>query len=220
MGSKETQALILDTALQLFNQHGSGAISTNRIAESCGISKGNLHYHFKNKQEIILSLFRRIADEMDSSWYRDHLDPSVSHMAEMYVRQLSLIHDYRFFYREMPALLRADEILLRRYQENRDKRMSALCVYFRELADAGIMHFKSEASMNLVVTSTWIISDNWFNYIEFMDYEQSLEKILEGYEVILEIMRPCFTSPWNEVREESLSRIRAMLEKSAARPTS
>ena len=216
MGSKETQALIINTALELFNQHSSGAISTNRIAEHCGISKGNLHYHFKNKQEIILSIFRNIADEMNSGWYQDHLDLSVTHMAEMYVRQLGLIHDYRFFYREMPALLRSDPILLRRYQENRDKRMEALVDYFRELASAGVMQFKDESNLNYLVVSTWIISDNWLNYIEFGRIEQSLEKVLGGYELILEIMRPCFCGNWEDVREESLVTIRKMLASSLA----
>ncbi len=212
MGSKETQALIISTALNLFNEHSSGAISTNRIAEHCGISKGNLHYHFKNKQEIILSIFRNIADEMNTGWYKDHLDPSVTHMAEMFVRQLRLIHDYRFFYREMPALLRSDPILLRRYQENRDKRMEALFDYFRELVRGGVMQFKDESNLNHIVVSTWIISDNWLNYIEFGPTEQSLEKVLGGYEIILEIMRPCFCGNWEDIREESLSTIRRMLD--------
>lgn len=216
MGSRETQALIIGTALELFNEHSTGAISTNRIAESCNISKGNLHYHFKNKQEIIQSIFKGIADEMNSSWYQDHLDPSVSHMAEMYVRQLGLIHDYRFFYREMPALLRPDPVLLRRYQENRDKRMQALFDYFRELVNAGVMEFKDESNLNYLVVSTWIVSDNWLNYIEFMDIEQSLEQVLGGYELILELMRPYFNSPWEEVRKESLERIRRMLEEENA----
>ena len=214
MGSKETQALIISTALNLFNEHSSAAISTNRIAEHCGISKGNLHYHFKNKQEIILSIFRNIADEMNSGWYQDHLDPSVTHMAEMFVRQLRLIHDYRFFYREMPALLRSDPILLRRYQENRDKRMEALFDYFRELVRGGVMQFKDESNLNHIVVSTWIISDNWLNYIEFGPTEHSLERILGGYEIILEIMRPCFCGNWEDIREESLSTIRKMLDSS------
>ena len=216
MGSKETQALIISTALNLFNEYSSGAISTNRIAEHCGISKGNLHYHFKNKQEIILSIFRNIADEMNSGWYQDHLDPSVTHMAEMFVRQLRLIHDYRFFYREMPALLRSDPILLRRYQENRDKRLEALFEYFRELVKCGVMQFKDESNLNHLVVSTWIISDNWLNFIEFGQIEQSLEKVLGGYEIILEIMRPNFCGDWEGVKEESLATIRKMLESSTA----
>ena len=213
MGSRETQALIIYTALKLFNEHSSGAVSTNRVAEACDISKGNLHYHFKTKKEIIQSIFKGISDEMNASWYQDHLDPTVTHLAEMFARQLLLIHEYRFFYREMPALLRSDPVLLRRYQENRDKRMKALEKYFQELVRVGVMDFKNESMIESLIVSTWIISDNWLNYIEFKKIEPTQEKILDGYEMMLEILRPYFLQPWEEVRAESIEAIRGVVEK-------
>ncbi|MFT7458809.1 MAG: AcrR family transcriptional regulator [Planctomycetota bacterium] len=213
MGSRETQALIISTALTLFNEHSSGAVSTNRVAEACNISKGNLHYHFKTKKEIIQSIFKAIADEMNDSWYQDHLNPTIKHMAEMFARQLLLINDYRFFYREMPALLRSDPVLLRRYQENRDKRMSSLVNYFEELSRLGVLDFKHHESMiQSFVVSTWIISDNWLNYIEFKKFEPTSEKILEGYEMMLDILRPYFTQPWDEVLAESKVTIKGVVE--------
>lgn len=213
MGSRETQSLIIKTALRLFNEHSTGAVSTNRVAEACDISKGNLHYHFKTKKEIIQTIFKGISDEMNEGWYQDHLSPTVKHMAEMFARQLLLIHDYRFFYREMPALLRSDPVLLRRYQETRDKRMAALEDYFKELSRVGVINFKNnEPMINSLVVSTWIISDNWLNYIEFKKYEATSEKILEGYEMILDILRPYFTQPWDVVLAESLVAIKGVIE--------
>ena len=123
MATRDTQTRIVDAALELFNEHGTAAVSTNRIAEHCGISKGNLHYHFHNKQEIIRFLFQRAVDEMDAGWYRDHLAATLEHMAAMFVRQLQLIRDYRFFYREMADLLRQDRVLRRRFAHNRERRL-------------------------------------------------------------------------------------------------
>ena len=62
MGTRDTQTRIVDAAQLLFNEHGTAAVSTNRIAEYCGISKGNLHYHFRTKQEIIRCLFQRMVE--------------------------------------------------------------------------------------------------------------------------------------------------------------
>src|ERR1700681_294594 len=106
MPSRETQALILKVALELFNEHRSASVSTNRIAEACEISKGNLNYHFRTKQDIILALFADITVEMNRAWYEDHRNPTMEHMAFMFVRQLRLIWRYRFFYREIIPLLR------------------------------------------------------------------------------------------------------------------
>jgi AcrR family transcriptional regulator len=71
MSTRETQKLILDSAIELFNEHGSPNVSTNRIAEHCGISKGNLNYHFRVKSEIIVAVFGRINDEINYDWYDD-----------------------------------------------------------------------------------------------------------------------------------------------------
>src|ERR1700753_1794758 len=118
MATRITQLRILQAALDLFNECGTAAVSSNRIAEHCGISKGNLQYHFRNKQEIILAVFQQAISEMDAGWYRDNLAPTLEHMTTMYVRQLQLILKYRFFYREMADLLRQDPQLRRRFAEN------------------------------------------------------------------------------------------------------
>jgi AcrR family transcriptional regulator len=139
MATRDTQTRIVDAALELFNERGTGAVSTNRIAEHCGISKGNLHYHFRNKQEIIRFLFQRAIEEMDAGWYRDHLAASLEHMAAMFVRQLQLIRDYRFFYREMADLLRRDRVLRLRFARNRERRLVEIEKFFTALAARGLM---------------------------------------------------------------------------------
>ena len=47
---RQTKEWILETACRLFNEYGTAAISTKRIAKEMGISPGNLYYHFKNKE--------------------------------------------------------------------------------------------------------------------------------------------------------------------------
>lgn len=64
MATRETQTLIIDTALVLFNLHGCSNVSANRIATECGISRGNLQYHFRKKEEIVQSIFQRITHVM------------------------------------------------------------------------------------------------------------------------------------------------------------
>ena len=64
MALRDTKGMIKATALRLFNERGVGSVSANTIAEHCGISKGNMHYHICTKPEIIKALFQDIVDEM------------------------------------------------------------------------------------------------------------------------------------------------------------
>ncbi len=72
---RDTKGLIKATALTLFNERGVSHISGNTIAEHCGISKGNMHYHFRTKQDIILALFADIVAEVSGSWREDTDQP-------------------------------------------------------------------------------------------------------------------------------------------------
>jgi len=180
MATRATQFRILQAALELFNEHGSAAVSSNRIAERCGISKGNLQYHFKNKQEIIYAVFQQAIHEMDGGWYRDHLAPTLDHMATMFVRQLQLILKYRFFYREMGDLLRQDPQLRKRYADNRERRMRDLEKFMLTLQSAGLMRFPPDPKrLRSIIDVTWIVNENWLNYMDYHDREVTVEVMLE-----------------------------------------
>jgi AcrR family transcriptional regulator len=211
MGSRATQTRIVSAALELFNQHGTAAVSLNRIADHCLISKGNLHYHFQNKQEIVRCIFQRALDEMDAGWYRDHLAPTLEHMAEMFVRQLQLILRYRFFYREMANLLRADRVLRARYAANRERRLKAIEQFFRALAARGLMTIPEDARrLRSIVDVTWILSENWLNYVECDEGKPTVDAILTGYYEILEVLRPWLSADPVQITRESFLTIQAL----------
>lgn len=212
MATRETQGLILDTALRLFNRHGSSAISTNRVAAECGISRGNLHYHFRNKAEIVQSLFQRIVRAMTDWEPADYPAPTLEHMAEMYVRQSLVILEFEFFYREMPSLLRQDSLLLRRYREYRERRISGIERFFQALKDQGIMNFGPDPGpVRSLVTATWIISDNWPNFVEFQGGELDAEAICQGYDMILHILEPYITVDFSAATRTSHHTIHSLV---------
>src|SRR6266705_1972438 len=61
--SSRTRDRILATSLALFNTDGVAKVSPSRIAAELGISQGNLHYHFRRKEEIVDRLVRRYEQE-------------------------------------------------------------------------------------------------------------------------------------------------------------
>ena len=208
MATRATQLRILQAALELFNEHGTAAVSSTRVAERSGISKGNLQYHFPNKRDIVYALFQQAIQEMDSGWYRDHLAPTLEHMAAMYVRQLQLILKYRFFYREMADLLRQDAHLRKRFADNRDRRMRELEKFMLALQDCGLMKFPADRRrLRAIIDVTWIVNENWLNYMDYHDREVTVEAMLEGYAEILEVLRPYLCSDPQQITQESFHTI-------------
>ena len=61
---QNTYTKIIEASLLLFNEEGERQISTNHIAAYLGISPGNLYYHFRNKDEIIIQLYKRYSEEL------------------------------------------------------------------------------------------------------------------------------------------------------------
>ncbi|MEM7102825.1 MAG: TetR/AcrR family transcriptional regulator [Bacteroidota bacterium] len=55
-----TKQRIINAAIKLFNKNGFAAVSLFEIAGSLGMTRGNLTYHFKNKDQLL----KAIADEM------------------------------------------------------------------------------------------------------------------------------------------------------------
>lgn len=61
---------ILDAAASSFGEQGFRGASMSAVAKAAGVSKGLLHYHFKDKDELLLEAqrvaFRRLHDAFDA----------------------------------------------------------------------------------------------------------------------------------------------------------
>ncbi|MEP3889169.1 MAG: TetR/AcrR family transcriptional regulator [Hellea sp.] len=102
----KTKEKILKTALGLFNNEGESAVSSVDIASVIGISPGNLYYHYKGKDEIIVELFTDFEDEI-----RQVLSSPVNEPLKLEDNWVYLyiifeeIFDFRFFYKNQSELI-------------------------------------------------------------------------------------------------------------------
>lgn len=204
MASRETQNRILDAAIVLFNDEGTAQVSGNRIAEAAGVSKGNLHYHFKTKEEVIFSIWLRIEQEVDS-WRGDASAPTVMHMAEITQRQYSLIWRYRFFYRELTTLLDRDPELKYRFRRQRSQRMEDIHTFFKALVENGVVKPPPEPdTFPNLITIAWMVSDYWLSFISTDDRKIDAESMQEGYQLVVRLFDPILTDKARAEIPESL----------------
>lgn len=92
--SMETRDLILHKALKCFLKDGYDGASISIIAEECGVTKGALYHHFKNKDEIFFECIDLI--------YRDYdvwLERRIREAAD--IRSfIKIFFDFQDYYRQ------------------------------------------------------------------------------------------------------------------------
>ncbi len=100
----DTRNRILVASLLLFNEHGEPGTPTNLIADEVDISPGNLHYHFKRKEQIVSALL----DEFQADARRVLMPPdaaiSIDDFWVFLHDLLELAAGYRFLFRDLEAL--------------------------------------------------------------------------------------------------------------------
>jgi AcrR family transcriptional regulator len=158
-----TRDRILEKCLHLFNVEGVAKVSTHRIAAELGISPGNLHYHFKTKQQIVSWLFRR---------FEDRLAPCIDASAAVTALDdlwLSLhmtfeaVDEYRFVYRDIDYLLNEFPELDARAKALTARNLLAAQSLCAGLAEAGVINASAQdvevLALQLVFTTTC-----WFSF--------------------------------------------------------
>lgn len=187
-----TREKILDTALTLFNNEGTAAVSTNHIAEAAGISPGNLYYHFKNKEEIIRELFERLFAANDAAFKlpADEL-PTLTDLQSMVKTNYKILWQYRFAHRELTALLRADAELRSRFLVIRKRGFEGFHQLFHAFAQAGTFRSstKPEVIQNLAETC-WLITEFWLNSLEVSGKTVNEAQMERGVQLMMQILEP------------------------------
>lgn len=157
------------TSLALFNELGEPNVTTNHIADEADISPGNLYYHFRSKNDIVIELFKsfliqfqpllevpedRVVDA-DDLWFILHLT-------------FELKGEFRFLYRNLSDLTSRIPVL--------DRAMRGLLMREREAATRLLDDLEQRGALVLSAQEKTILVDNllmaityWIPYAEIFD---------------------------------------------------
>jgi len=108
----KTNEKIIDKALTLFNEKGVVQVSSLEISQSLNISYGNLTYHFKKKDDIVLALYAQMQQSLNTSINRLVQCIFEETFYPKLVNEIfDVIWNYRFIYLNINSLMNQFEFI-------------------------------------------------------------------------------------------------------------
>lgn len=187
-----TQTRIIDAALELFNERGTAAVSTNHIAEKAAVSPGNLYYHFRNKEDVIRAIFIRIERHWETAFTGPTDEsPSGDSVRRTAERTYAGLWKFRFFYRELGALIRRDPVLGHCYRELRKRGLEGTKALLGELATEGVLTGLDDSEeLARMANALMLISEFWLAYEEAGGERLDGDHARKGTELTMTILTP------------------------------
>ncbi len=185
-----TKEKIKQCALKLFNEHDTSTITTNHIAKEAGISPGNLYYHFKNKEEIVLSLYKDLSEVYSSQKSFDILQISSNPIEQLH-KNFDMIgilfYEYRFLLRDSIVLMASNKELKELFVKNQEKRIKQIQGTLEFLLKEEILISSVKENIEKRAKLNWFIASYWQTFTSTTG-DVTKESIEEAKEVFFEFM--------------------------------
>ncbi|WP_345977619.1 TetR/AcrR family transcriptional regulator [Sulfurimonas sp. HSL3-7] len=186
-----TKQKILDSALELFNATNTQAATTNHIAKAMGISPGNLHYHYKNREAIILKLYEQMLEE--STLLVQDLPKDIVELFEHQKVMSRILWRYRFFYRELLFLLSRDPALKERYIKDNIAHRERIRITFGNLVEHGDLNIPYDNILEQLTDTIMLVLEFWNPMVETLGKDINEESFEDATTHIRGAMRPYLT---------------------------
>jgi|TARA_B100000678_G_scaffold221733_1_gene189171 AcrR family transcriptional regulator len=192
----DTKDKIIATAIDLFNIHGTKAISTNHIAKEMGISPGNLYYHFRSKNDIIRSISDNFSNELGSvlKIQLDTISDFSSNLTSLFNRFFKIQQSYQFLFLEGVHLTKQDSRLLDNYTNLRSLIKKGYHELLSNLVKIKIMKRQSLNIIDDLLDAQWIIMWYWINHTILDRNTYDDFQIKKGIKLSFSIIKPQLTS--------------------------
>ena len=193
---RRTRERILELSLRLFNEFGEPNITTTIIADEMGISPGNLYYHFRNKDDIVNSIFVQFEDKIERMLaVPADRHPNIEDVWLYLHLMFELTWRYRFFYRDLNDLLSRNRMLELHFKQimvHTIKVSTQLCEGLREdgAMEATDADIKSLSTNMVLVAMFWLSYEYVHNPRKFNEPQSMSAALARGCYQVLSIIGP------------------------------
>lgn len=161
---RRTRQRILDTTLALYNERGEPRVSTSLIAAELGISAGNLHYHFRRKDELSAALLDQFVAEFDAllpppGWRADDVEDAWLLLHLLF----EALWRYRFLFRDLSGIMARDRRAAHRLATVFERAVGAARGICLGLVEQGVMT-ATGAEIDALAGNMAVVSLYWLSF--------------------------------------------------------
>ncbi|MES2773989.1 MAG: TetR/AcrR family transcriptional regulator [Bacteroidota bacterium] len=162
---KPTKQYILDKALALFNEKGFVNVRLQHIADRAFVSVGHLAYHFKNKEDIITTLYKKLKKTQELMLTEFRVLPLFEDLDFLLRSMYQLQQQYLFFYLDTLEVLRAfPDIGEKHRQLLRFQRQQILFMLEFNTSRGSFIHPGYKEQFAELAHIFCMTMDNWMSY--------------------------------------------------------
>ena len=146
---------------------------------------------YRSKEEII----RAVLEVMFNDWNAVYQEMNTESFTMEALRRtlrinFNLVWKYRFFYRELTALLRNDEILAARYAIIQEHRIAEQEILTKQMTRFAGVPPMSKIELRNMVLIGWILSSSWLSYVESTGRTVDESAMDDGVKMLFQYYKP------------------------------
>ena len=156
--------------MELFNDFGVESVSIYRVAESLGISAGNLTYHFKRKKDLVGELLNQLENEMIAELKVFPYTANAREFVKGYADLYSTTWKYRGLFNSAPYLIQSGLVKAGRYAMLSSHVTATIAAKTRKLIAQGYMD-----KIQTPYTVTMLVDCIWWQWLGWLRVNQLRE---------------------------------------------
>lgn len=162
MASTVTRQKIIDAAVACFNREGISNVRLQHIADEANVSIGNMTYHYRNKEAIVLALWEQLVQKQRDLLAEFRIVPLFEDVDRLMASTFELQREYRFFYVDTLEVMRAFPEIQTLHQQHIVWQVQQMEVAIRFNQSRGAFQAEQwEGQFHQLAQHFWLITDHW-----------------------------------------------------------
>lgn len=187
-----TKERIIERAIVLFNQDGIFNVTLRDIANDIGISVGNLTYHFKKKNDLILAIVNQQRSDRLAFFSQTNLDfvGLNNVLSQMYFHHKK----YSYYFEEYVVLGKQYPEIQKIQQEVNQELVSFWIYTLHSFTEKGLIRKEQYPRQYSLFAQCLVMISSFWSYQKDFNYAATLEREQDFRNNIWSMIIPCFTS--------------------------